>query len=892
MMKQLLLIISLVMFINIYAQDVKFYGMVTDSIGNPLVSASLVAANAQTKAFQGYSITDEKGYFEILLKQNALYVVKITFMGYQSVLDKVNTQAQNIVKKYVLKEDKQQLAGVELKYEMPVSIKGDTISYSADAFTTGNEKKLKDVLKKVPGVEVDTDGTVKVEGKEVKKVLVEGKEFFGGDSKLAAKNIPANAVKKIQVLRNYNENSQTKRFEDNQDSYAINIKLKEGKKNFWFGEMSAGGGYKDRYLFHPKLFYYSKKNTYNILLDANNIGTVPMTWRDYYKFTGSFINLFRRSGSNKNSNDNVLGISLRQNDQAKATTSKFGAFNFNNQVSNSLNLKGFLILNAATTDMLTETKKDYTQNNIHEISEENTYQDTKLIIGKITTSYDPNPNFSLKYNFLAKKSFLEESDSQVSNIRANNTTQNKQEPFSLDQNLEIFKTLKNENLISFALQYKNDQDQPFFEAISTDEFFATSSLINMQPQQTFDLLQNKSSNNKQVNSLFDYYYVLNAVSHLDFSIGNEYSNQRYDSFMQQKLDNGFYNNFDNLQLQNNAHYTYADFFAGLHYKLKWHKMIITPGANLHYYALDNEQYQVPNKETLVSLLPDLAINYRFKQSISLNFNYSLSNTFSDITKYIQGYVLSNFNSLEAGNPDIKNVYKHNFSLNYSEFNMLKFKHLFGRLSYTHAINPIKNTTRIEQTDFISYPININHADDNLSGSIGLGRRYVKWQYRLSGGINWMKYYSKINDQELSSTSLSQNYNSKISSNFEGFFNFDIGYKISLNKFDNMLRNTLYITDQPYANIEFSLFDQQLLLSLDYNYYNYRDQQNTTHNKYAFMDTKLYYQTKGSQWEFVLTGTNLLSTLTLNKENLTDLYIATSKYYVQPNYWLLTVKYNL
>src|SRR5690606_13044345 len=107
----------------------------------------------------------------------------------------------NLVKDFTLQYDNT-LDEIQLVYEMPVTISGDTIVYNADSFNTGTERKLEDVLKNLPGVEVNDDGQIQVEGKTVGKVMVEGKDFFDGDSKLATKNIPANAVDKVQVLKN------------------------------------------------------------------------------------------------------------------------------------------------------------------------------------------------------------------------------------------------------------------------------------------------------------------------------------------------------------------------------------------------------------------------------------------------------------------------------------------------------------------------------------------------------------------------------------------------------------------------------------------------------------------------------------------------------------------
>ena len=138
----------------------------------------------------------------------------------------LTTTAENISKTVVLDEGGIELDGVEIVREMPVSIKGDTIVYNADSFKTGTERKLEDVLKRLPGVEVNADGEIEVEGKKVTQLLVDGKKFFEGDTKLGSRNIPADAVDKIQVLRNFSDVSQLKGLENNNDDVAINIKLK------------------------------------------------------------------------------------------------------------------------------------------------------------------------------------------------------------------------------------------------------------------------------------------------------------------------------------------------------------------------------------------------------------------------------------------------------------------------------------------------------------------------------------------------------------------------------------------------------------------------------------------------------------------------------------------
>ena len=270
-MKKLTILMLLLAASQSFAQ-IKLEGVVKDSIGAPLELANVIAINEATKTLESYAITNDQGRFKLALTKNTTYKIQVSYIGMKTFEETVSTKETDIDKNFTLKEDNS-LDEITLTYEMPVTIKGDTIIYNADSFKNGSERKLEDVLKKLPGVEVNADGEIEIEGKKVSKVMVDGKDFFDGDTKLATKNIPSNAVDKVQVLKNYAEVGQLSGVTNNQDNIAINIKLKEGKKNFWFGNITAGGGVADDntlYLAQPKLFYYSPKYSINIILRCKN----------------------------------------------------------------------------------------------------------------------------------------------------------------------------------------------------------------------------------------------------------------------------------------------------------------------------------------------------------------------------------------------------------------------------------------------------------------------------------------------------------------------------------------------------------------------------------------------------------------------------------------------
>ena len=205
-MKKLLLFAVFFISTISFSQNIRFEGSVLESGKTPLEMANVMAVNQATKGVDAYAITNDKGKFVLNLKQNSTYNIKVSYLGMQNKEFSVTTKSENISQNISLEPGGIEIEGVEIVREMPVSIKGDTIVYNADSFKTGTERKLEDLLKKMPGVEVNADGEVEVEGKKVTKLMVEGKDFFDGDTKLGVKNIPADAIDKVQVLRNYNEN--------------------------------------------------------------------------------------------------------------------------------------------------------------------------------------------------------------------------------------------------------------------------------------------------------------------------------------------------------------------------------------------------------------------------------------------------------------------------------------------------------------------------------------------------------------------------------------------------------------------------------------------------------------------------------------------------------------
>ena len=907
-MNKVLTVLLFLVSVFSFSQNIRFEGVVQDNDKAPLEMANVMAVNQATKGMDAYAITNDKGKFVLNLKPNATYSIKLSYLGMQNKEITITTGTQNITQNIVMESGGIELDGVEIVREMPVSIKGDTIVYNADSFKTGTERKLEDVLKKLPGVEVNADGEIEVEGKKVTKLMVEGKDFFDGDTKLGVKNIPADAIDKIQVLRNYNENSILKGVENNQDNVAMNIKLKEGKKNFWFGDITAGIGvaHKEaRYNVNPKLFYYNPKYSLNVITNFNNIGELPLTFQDYFKFTGGFKSMMSKGGSNFNVSSNDLGISLLRNNRAKEIETRFGATNFSYNPSKAWTLSGFAIFSSSTTDLETNSKTDFLVPNsssvaITENRAETTQQQNKLGLFKLSSSYKPSTRFQFDYDILSKLSKQDEiGDLLRQTLDGSGTTNEaiftnkKQMPLSFNQNLGLYYTLNDKNVFAFEAQHLYQDEDPFYNANLQSQPFNLANYTSGQNRN--DINQKRFVKTNKLDAKLDYYYMLTPKSNINVTLGNTYSYQNFDSSIYQILDNGTTNNLNDVSNTNNVNYAFNDAFVGLHYKILTGKFTVTPGLSAHSYSMNNEQLGSNYKQSFGRVLPDLYVLYQMKKAESLTYNFALNNNFTDINKLAEGYVLNSYNSLSSGNRTLENSTSQNHTLRYFKYNMFNFENIFAVVNYSRTVDAVKSRFRFDGVNQLSSPINSNFADESLYGAGNYGRSFLKY-YKASIGVNlsWSKYNNVQFDQAtnsdvaISNESFTQSYTLKVSTNYKKLPNLEIGYDYMINEY----QGTTFYTDKPFAKLDY-YFLKSFSFVAEYEFYHYYNNDRSTENEYDFLSASFIYQkTKDSHWEYKISGTNLLNTTSLNDDSFNQNTVRTSQYSVQPRYIIFSLKYNL
>lgn len=888
-----------------YAQ-IKIEGVVKDSLNQPLELANVIAINQETSGLESYGITSEQGRYQLELGKNGTYKIQVSYVGMKTFEEILSTKESDITKDIILIADNA-LDEVEVIYEMPVKIKGDTLIYNADSFKNGTERKLEDVLEKLPGVEINEDGQIEVEGKVVNKLMVNGKDFFDGDTKLATKNIPSNAVDKIEVLRNYSEVGQLRSVTNNQNNVALNIKLKEGKENFWFGDITVGGGSSPEnalYLVQPKLFYYSPKYSLNFIGDLNNTGEVALTRRDIRNFGGGFRAPSRSSGTSIDLGNNSLNF-LTSQGNAEKIESKLATGNFSYSPNQALDLSGFIILNSSNIVSSETSFVQYTNPDLgipDETTEQSSRERSIQVLLKLSASYKPNINNQVDYDVLGHISDDSQNQSLFSSVIGTTTQLDEVTPFSINQNINYYYTLDENNIFSFEAQHLLKNEDPFYNALlvndpnGEDAFDTTADALGLNTSlNTYEIGQNRRIKSNQLDAKLDYYNILNAKSNINLTLGTILSRQEFNSNIFQFLDDGSQFNptptFNDGLVTNDTEYNFSDVYLGVHYRLKTGKFTITPGFSVHSYGNNNSQFGETFKDNFFRFLPDFETRIQFKKNEALTLKYDMRNQFTDVTRLAQGIVLNNFSSIQFGEPDLQNALSHNVSLFYSSFNLFNYTNVFVRAAYTSNIDQIRSLTNFENVIRTSTFFNSSFADENVSVFGRVQRTFGKIRASLNARFNYSKINQFIQSQQSLNEGYTQTYTPGIRTNFKVAPNVSLRYRYSITNNNQGSRETKFVTNAPSVE-----FDAYIWKSVTFRTnYTYTNQDLGTGQSQSFQNwdaTLSYRKDKDAKWEYEMKATNLLDIESQVRNSANNLSVFNSETFIQPRFVTFRVVYTL
>ncbi|QXP68895.1 outer membrane beta-barrel protein [Polaribacter sp. R2A056_3_33] len=892
--------------------QVKLTGVVKDSIGEPLEMANVLAIDKVTNKIASYGFTDEKGFYKLNVEKNTTVLLKISYVGMKSADFTIETKSDAIVTNVMLAFDNA-LDGINIVSKMPVTVKGDTIVYNADSFQNGTERKLEDVLKKLPGVEINDNGEIEVEGKTVEKIMIDGKDFFDGDTKLATKNIPSNALDKIEVLRNYADVSQLSGVQNNEDRVAINIKLKEGKKNFWFGDITAGAGNapdETLYLLQPKLFYYSPKYTINVIGDVNNMGEVVLDRGDIRSFSGGFRSQSPSNGTNLSLASAGIGFLTANARNANRIETKLTAMNFSYSPTTKLDLSGFLIFSSNSNGQQNNVDTDYIDAETpDEYTESRTDQTSNTGLIKLSAGYKQNARKQFNYDLIGRFTNEFRKDDVESNVLGDITEDEKATPYTINQNFSYFYTANEKNIFALEAKHLLQDEDPFYVAsLDKDNFVDEADKLGLNEETgssnlMYTLEQDRRVKSNQLDVKLDYYNILNDKSNLNFVVGTIQSKQNFDSKFFQILDDG--SEFtptgtipedDARSFTNDTEYGFSDIYAGLRYRLKAGIFTFTPGFTVHAYNVKNTQYETDIfEDQFQKFFPELSIIAQFKQSESLQFSYKQEVNFTDVNQLARGIVANSYNSFYYGNHELDNAHLHNVNLNYSSFNLFNYTNVFARLNYKKTIDQINSNTIFEPGSVVSRSTSLNSPFDNESftGSARLGKTFNKIKTSLGANYGYSKTFQSLNDEFNTNKLFSQSYSASVSTNFNKAPNVSLGYRLSLSDQDNSSRDAIIkgVTNAPSISFDAYVW-KSLTIRSDFSY-NEVKQDGVVANTFQSLDASFSYRKdKDAKWEYELVGSNLLASGSRASVNTSNIAFTINETFVLPRFISLRVKYQL
>ncbi|MGO3813083.1 carboxypeptidase-like regulatory domain-containing protein [Mesonia sp.] len=886
------LLLFLTGFSTLFAQQVQLKGTVIDSTQNPVPYTNLIASPLVENQDITFAITDNQGRYKLNLVHDVSYQIEITHMGFSKQIDTLQLSAF-LEKNYTLQESTESLEQVIIKQEMAVIVKEDTITYRTDQFKTGEERKLREVLKKLPGVEVDREGNVTVNGKKVTKLMVEGKTFFTGDSKLAVNNIPADAVDEVEALDNYSEVSFLKGLNDS-DQMALNIKLKEGKKEFVFGDIEVGGGVKERFLFHPTLFYYSPKTAVNVIGDVNNIGKKSFTIQDYINFEGGYAAMMDGSTSFGNIYNSDFAQFLNQKDFTYQKND-FGAGSISQQLSNALRLEAFSIVNKGKTDTRVTNNITYlTDDAVDENRETATHNEVFFTLNKLKLRYQPNSDNDLAYEAFIKTSNGDASQN-LNSFTAEDTTLTRilQQPKNLSVNQEIRynKQFSYEHTSTLIANYTyNDQQNDNSWWFNQPVF---NNLIPFQEDGDFyNLLQNSASKKHQATVDLKHYWVLNNFNHIYPRVGSTYLNQSFGSVDQQKLQDGNFNSFLANGFNNDVQFNLIDTYVGFQYKAKAGDFIFKPGLMYHAYFWKVDQFteEVANKQKSV-WLPELNIEYEISSAEKLKLDYRLKTSFSQAEQYANRLRLVSFNQLYRGNENLENQLYHSASLRYHQFNMYKGIFINANVSYTKREKSIRNTTQIEGIDQVNTSIYTSLPENNYNAMGSFAKQISKYKFTLSGNLSWADYSRVVNDELNDYQSNNYGYTIKAETRFKDWPNLELGWEQGLNNFKSDRLENKFTKINPYAVLDWD-FLNDFIFSADYTYNYYKNLNTDQVNQFDVGNLSLYYNQEDSPWGFEIDVDNVFDVRYKNENSFNQFLVSDTNIFIQPRTVLFKLSYKL
>jgi hypothetical protein len=627
----------------------------------------------------------------------------------------------------------------------PVVINGDSVEFNSENFKTAPNAVVEDLLKKMPGMEVDKAGGITVNGKKVTKVFVNGKEFFTGDPVMATKNLPADAVDKIQVYDRKSDQAMFTGIDDGSEETAINLKLKKDRNKSTFGKLNGGAGTPSVFDLQGNVNVINNDEQLSAIGGANNTNRQNFSNRNIINFSGGGGG---RPGAGGGVTVNFSGGSgeTDANAQGIADTYSIGG-NYSNIFNDK---KTEFNANLSVSDVTRNNiSSSFTQNltpgnAFNRISNANSIAGNKQQNFGSTIDHKVNDNFSFRFTpslgFQQTTNYSEDSTQTYltnGNLLNSNTTVSSSASDAVNAASTLLlrkKFAKKGRTISSTIT------QSFNRSNSTGNQF-TEQLSYINNKLTNDSILDQQNTRKGENSSYSanliYTEPLGKKSLLEF---NTYLSKSIGSSSRRIFDrNDATDDYDllNTRLTNefNSEYTYSG--GGMSYRSNQKKYNFSTGFSLQKAVLDGENISAKTKisQSFQDILPNATFRYNFSQTKNLNVDYRTSTNQPSITQLQPVLDQSNINRQSIGNPDLKRSYVHNLNIRFFSSKILAGKSFFSTLNASTTNNSIVNYDSVlPNRTILTRPVNVDGAY-RINGSVNYGFGIKKLKSRLSFGLN-------------------------------------------------------------------------------------------------------------------------------------------------------------
>ncbi len=802
---------------NAQNSKVEVTGMIVDSSSVPLAGATVVLMQQSDSVMTSFGVSNKQGAFKLRRVPAGAYILQVTFVGFGPDTQQLDVAGSPIdVGTIALGEDVSELNELVISEDrIPMLIKGDTLEYNADAFYTRANANVQELLKRLPGVEVERDGTIKAQGETVQKILVDGKEFFGDDPKIATQNLPADAIKKVQVYDKQSDIAEFTGIDDGDEAKTINLELKEDSKKGYFGDVTAGFGDNTRYDGKLNLNRFSPSTQFSVIGNVNNINRQSFSFGDFMSFMGGMSSMMSGGGFSFDTGGVQLGGDI--SDGFSTTTS--GGLNFSRDFGSK-----------------TELTSSYFLNHIDNNQERDVLQ--QQLIGSTGSSLvsqasdQGSKNLNHRLNLNVKHEFSKGHDirlrSNASASDASLTNRSLRQSFGVD---DVLQNLSNSDYTSDGktfggsgtLTYRkklsesgrsligdarldvNDSDQDGTLLSTTDFYQSGNVLTSDEIAQIQSQFGNTITNSQKLSFIEPIGIKYSVEVHADRrSVQEDQDKAVFDS----DLGDGSRTLNEDLSTAFQRTYTYGR--GGFNVRRNVEGFSIAAGLDVQSSRLDGEildlNTAITNKYRY--LLPSASISYQIRQGLNLDARYS-SSTREPSMRDLQP-IVDNSNPLNIyqGNPNLKPQYTHRANVHFMYFDQFSFTNLFAFVSASYTKDAIVRSRTID--DQLSQTSTVVNSDGgwNVSGNVSFGRPIaaIGTKFNLSNNVMFNRGIEFINSEENRTNTIRNTVDLKLENRNKKYFDVSGGakYTLNVNKYSlNPNLNQNYVNRSFYAELTYT-----------------------------------------------------------------------------------------